>query len=308
MAKSINPFGDDDDQDDDKVDKARIEGFQKRMSDPVPDDDFELEPDDGDDLLDDDDKPTRQDKKRNRYREMQDRVEESERLAREAQERADRLEQQVGGFISQSRTQQEDPLKEYEDRLEQNSKEQGDLYDLYMSKGDKLTDGDREEYARRARKLRDDHAQIIYEKNERRKQLSTPPTNPVVEGIKRRHGDLLDDEQARAVYFGNYSRWRGMNPTAKETPAIFDKLADETRRDLGWERSEPTAGDRARRSASSRAGAGGGGGGGGKGRGIVMDATRKAMADAAYPHIKDPMKRYQHYVNQLARAERAKAG
>lgn len=127
--------------------------------------------------------------------------------------------------------------------------------------------------------------------------------------VMSEHADVVGDQQAQQLFRANW-----MRRLARREPddwGTLEKAMDDTRRELGWSprggRPAPSAGMKRKYSGVSRGGSGGGDGGGGR-QTITMTREAKAMADAAYSHIKDPKKRYQMWVNRAGARAANRAG
>ncbi len=134
-----------------------------------------------------------------------------------------------------------------------------------------------------------------------RQQQGMSPQQIQAMGIQQRmqmdHGDVVGRPTAFAFYQATYREAREKG--APESWETVEKAMAKARQLAGLPpkggRPAPSAGTRAKFEGAPR---GGGAGGAGGGRAVVkMTAQVKELADAAYPHIKDEKKRYQHYAN-----------
>lgn len=327
MAKT-NPFatGKDDDEATDreveKLKKTAREEPEERDDDEDDSDEFEVGGGKDDDDGDDDDEPSRP-SRRERRRERGDnllRVERdrAERAERDAAETRRMLHETINRALPQRS--QEPPKDQVAEQLEQEAKDlqkqQLGLTQRYaaLTSSGKATQAEIDAMQAEGFALKDRMDANAFKRHSRqfgpRQQPGMTEAQVVAAANKARlqteHADVMNHQVAGMYFRAEWMKLldpRGDGSRAGGAPDDWDTLnsaMDKARRLAGLPpkggRPAPTRGQQRKYSGVAR-----GAGGGGDGPTTVkMTSEMKEMADAAYSHIKDPKKRYQHYVNRNA--------
>lgn len=108
------------------------------------------------------------------------------------------------------------------------------------------------------------------------------------------HPDIANDPKAAQAFSGNYQRFLAMGQ--QDGWELVNKVAEATRQDMRMQgkRPAPTAAERSRLTGMSVGSSGASRSGP---KVVKMGKMQQRLADAAFPHIKDEAKRYQHWAN-----------
>ena len=180
-----------------------------------------------------------------------------------------------------------------------------------------LTDEKRKDYKARARKITEEQTELQTARAAIAMGLNRRGVDPAEmqqEAIRAqsqaRHADIFahKNKQALVMYAqGYYAQQQALGKA--DSQDLQDEAMDAAREKFGLQpkfrsSSDRPAPTRHQRSQLSGASSGGGGRGGDNSERTTVKVTRelRAMADAAFPHIKDPTERIKHY----ARLNKAK--
>lgn len=315
-----SPFGYDGDDDDEarKADERLLQNMKSEPQDPAADIEeptvSEPDPETGSLEIDlDEDKPSRLDKKRERYEEMQrERDDHRERLRRLEDENRQMRERLLYSPPSQQPSQQtSDPLKEFDDKIRDARSRQVDKYEAFVAREKPSTEEVRryrEEAFQVEQEIQDLVAQKALARALSKAQASQP--SPEAQELLERHRDVIYHPQAKHKAYSVYLDKVANDPTLERRPADAAKAREEAfdlaRKAFRLGRyavGEPDAADHARH-----------GGGGPRGpsrpgnRGtqkIVLNRDQQRMADELFRHVPQN-KRYQIYAKHLAKQRAGK--
>lgn len=295
------PNGDDDTD----LDEAANEAAEKEMAEAIVADASDTVVQvDGDVSLDDDGapeeeepRPSRKQRRANRYREQEERANAAERERDELRERLDRLEsshrEQVQGFARRVAESGPGPSS-HEDSLAGVYKKQEELLSDYNSllKSGQMTPDVERRYQDRYREIEREKLEAVAREQIQRMQPQIE-NDAQVRAIRERNRDVFGDHRASAWAKGRYEQMVADGEPASE--ATIEKAIDESRRRfrLGGYK-EPTQRDRSRYTGSSPGPAGS------SGRSFALTPQLKEWADETYPHIPES-KRYQHWFNEVGK-------
>lgn len=267
-----------------------------------PDDDDEVEQTPVDDEPAEEDEPrqSRADKKRNRYRELQERAEAAERDRAEMAGRITQMQQLYDEARrappqQQQRTEQRDELSE---KLDSVYREQDLLYRELQARGKTLTQEDISKYEKRARELDEQKHELIADRKLRATgggRAQQDPGAAVGAFLQMQYSDVYGNPQALSWAQARYQMLK-----AEGRPAGFEVLQEvmsETRQRYrlpgGQQQQRQAAPPRASQQARY-AGAPRGGGAGGGEADEQLSVPRKPeyvrMAKSVYSHIAKQMK------------------
>lgn len=252
-------------------------------------------------------KPSRDEKKRNRFRELQERAEAAERRAAEAAERTAKLEGAVQTLSQQRQYQPEQ--RQTQDPLET---ELHTIYDRQealseqieaLAAANKLTPEARDRIRREARALDIRSKEIIVERSQRAQQRQAPEQEQrariaaTAQQLQAEHAKVYAAPNGRALaqkHFYAIVAMRGEPRSEHEQLAMVKEALVEAERELGIRREPPSDAQKHKYGSVSRS-AGGTGGSTEKSsviRGLSPKMAQR-MADAAYGHVNDPNVRLQ---------------
>ena len=299
MGKNSNPFS--------AVDDDDFESATTKEKEPVVD--LDAEPDEPDEP---ERGPSRQEKKSSRTWMNKDDRERLERAAMEAEAKANAATlalQQIAPFIQQAQYQQRPPqVDPIDTEIERASSDRQALdreYEArYKDTRNPLTAEELDKFRKRATDLDDRRTVLLTQKTLR--QSGMAPQNREAEAVRAwlvaNHAEATQNQQAIGWAQGvqQQEQAMGKNPWSVE---VLEKAMDSAERQFklgryknGAQREpDPNLRDRYAgppRSASAAPGRKGD-------RKVVMDKTARAMADAAFPHIKDDRKRWEHWAKQV---------
>lgn len=268
----------------------------------------------------DDDEPVpkssiRQEKKRNRYREMSERAEAADRARAESDARFS----QMMSLYQQTLQAQQRPAApdkdEHESRLESIYREQELLYSELQQKARTLTQSDKDRIEKRARELDSEKIQVAVQKHLRANgggQQSTGAGDTMQAILQLEYPDVTSraDALGWAQAYYQMQRQEGKAASIDLAREAMNKAKARFRIGGGAERRPPPA-------ASARekyAGVGRGGGGHDPDdidrEQVVMSKPFRKMANAKYPLIKDEKKRWDMWAKgpgkRLLASQRAK--
>ncbi len=196
----------------------------------------------------------------------------------------------------------EDPVDAELEGLQQ---QQEDIHKIWTNQYKEMNEDERSSMKKRARRV--DNA--IQEKRfgQLAKRAGLQPARSqqqeqqaqLANRLYSEHNDLYGDATARQVLLGNFAKAKYKGEA--ETMDLHDRVADETREQLGMplrqQRPGPTDQQRRAYAGSTR------GSRGGKSKGMIsMRPEFYAMADASLGHIKDPAKRYSAWARIAGKA------
>lgn len=311
MARhNIDPFAEDDDSGGDDV-ASEVDTFKKELAKEEGksggEDALErLNPPDypeGQELsVDADPEPSRKEKRAERSgfeAAFQGQRDENERLQR----RIEQMEQRFSQPAEPSNAEQTvDPADAQIEALQQ---QQADIHKLWQTGYKDMSDSEKVDMQSRARKVDSSLKQAEFAQLAKQAGLAPARTQQqeknaqLANRLHSENADLYDDPHAHQILLGNFARARRNGE--KESMELHDRVAEETRQELGLPmrgvRPDPTDGQRARLSGRTR------GGGRKTGKGAIgMRKEYYAMADAALGHIRDPAKRYQAWARSAGKA------
>lgn len=192
-----------------------------------------------------------------------------------------------------------------DERVEALQQQQADIHKLWQTGYKDMSDTERAEMQKRARKVDRSLKQIEFGQMARNagfqpaRSQQQEKNAQLANRLHSENADLYDDPHAHQILLGNFAKARRGGEV--ESMALHDRVAEETRAELNMPlrgiRPAPTEGQKQRLSGRSR----GGGTKGSKGS-IAMRKEFYAMADAALGHIKDPAKRYSAWARTAGRS------
>lgn len=237
-----------------------------------------------------------------------------EEQARQANERAQRLEQEIariGGFLqAQQQPQQHDPMQQLNQELEQLNQEQRDIFEQARS-GASLTAEQYDRLNRKSTEIERKKSRVMYQMNDLEMRGSRPdPRHQTQEQVfqaqldrefpdfvgKPREGQLGVAIFRQLVLEGKPNNWDTLH-----------EAAEEARRRLGWPTrsarpvsAAPTQQERQRLIADPK---GGGGGGGEKPTKVRLTKEQLSMAEAWNPTLakQNPTACYQKWWNEIGK-------
>lgn len=311
--RNIDPFSDDDGDDQGGVDKD-VETFKKEVAKGEAEEKgggeeaFERlhaveDYPEGEELsVDEEPKKTRDEKRADRSgleAAFQGQRDENERLNTRMQEMERRLAQPAAQAPSVDEVDPDDS------RIEALQQQQADIHKIWQSGFKDMSETEKAEMQKRARKVDRDLKQTEFGQMARRagyqpaRSQQQEQNAQLANRLHSENKDLYDDPHAHQILLGNFARARRNGE--KESLALHDRVAEETREELKMPlrglRPPPTEGEKARLSGRSR-----GGGTGSKKGTIAMRKEFYAMADASLGHIKNPAKRYSTWARTVGRA------
>lgn len=258
---------------------------------------------------------TREQKKRNRYREQIERADRAERLAQEASERQKLLEQELlqqRQYLQQVATQQQrqpqaDPLEQDLGKLRESRRSLEIEYEREVERYQReRRQMPREEYQKfvdRAEKLDEERVALIAEKRAMARQPD--PNQQAIAAMQRimaaENNDVYGNERALFWARGRYAQYQadGHNDSRE----LHDRVMEEARERFGMKpRSSTRAAardDDERRQKYVGAGRGAAMAPSGERQKFVMNDLHKQIADERYAYIQDPRQRYQKYANEV---------
>ena len=310
--KNVDPF---DSSDDDTSESTREQAseLKKKISAEPADEGVELEVDEEDE--DDEDEPqqaapTRQEKRRNRYRELEERRRDAERRAEEAEHRA-RLAELQHARPQQSQEPQEDP---HEQELNAAYEEQSQLNQEWeevlnaVPAGQAVPTGVAAAYRKRAielqKRINDAHAERVVA---RRQPQGGTQNDFVRQRLEVDYPDIMSNGRAQTYLRARAAQILVERGQEQLTWQVVQEAAEQTMRGFlkkTPQRGAPSANDRQRYTGIGR-GAGSGGSGGG--RSITMDRHQQKMAEGMYPDL--PAKQaHQKWANTVGKKLLANQG
>ena len=269
----------------------------------------------------DDDEPVaktgsvRQEKKRNRYREMSDRAAAAERARQETEARFSQMMSLYERTVaSQQRANTAPEKDEFDAKLEGIYREQETLYTELQIKARTLTQQDKERIERRAKELDAEKIAVSVQKHMRQNgggQQYRGPADTMQAMLQIEFPEVVGHEDALGWAQGYYqmARREGRAASIDLARESMTKARARFRLAGGPERRPPPA------AAAREKYAGVGAGGGGRDTDvdreeITMSKPFRKMANGKYGHIKDEKKRYQMWAQgpgkRLLAAQRAK--
>lgn len=275
--------------------------------DPKPTDDDDLVITAGGDDDDDDDepqretvdqRPSRKERRTNRFREMEERAAAAERKAQELEEK---LERRLAEF-NQQRAAPPPPPPEL--TLQSVYKEQDELHaeytEAYQRYQGNLPAHIQQQFTSRARDIDQKKLRAAFAEEMGRRPAGPSPEDIRMEVLKAKNVDVLGNQRTAKWAHGEYLKL--LSQGAPDNESTLEKACENARYEfkLGG-RGAPTRENKARYTGQS---ASRGGSATEKSSGSVsikMTKEYKKMADAFAPYITDERKRYQHWVNKVGR-------
>lgn len=287
-----NPIFEDDSEDGgNDADKAAVDKMKARIAEaqdeaPVVDDETPViavseEEDDGEERL------SRDEKKRNRFREAQERAEAAEREAAhyrslyETSQRPAPREDPAPG---------EDPkVKEVDNKLAEVRRRQKLLYQEFLAKQGKLSQQEIDQYERDNHSLRDEEGELIYE----RRRLREAPQEEARRKAdaqraiyQQKYGDIYAHERSREALIyaeGVYKQSLVRNAGRKTPEQLMDEAMDAARRDVLRTVKRPAPSESTRRRYAGEPSGPAAGAGDRDVVSVPMTKEYRRMATALYP-------------------------
>lgn len=299
--------------DDDLPEKTEKPGAKERMAERANKAQKELDTDEDAPVIDisdkdddDDDGPVvaspktsvRQEKKRNRYREMSERAAAAERAREETEARFSQMMNLYERTLAAQQRPQAPDKDEFESRMENIYREQELLYTELQQKARTLTQQDKERIERRAKELDAEKISVAVQKHIRQSGAGQPsrgPADTMQAMLQIEYPDVVGHEDALGWAQGYYQMQRREGRAASIDLARESMQKARQRFRIGAQperRPPPPAAARAK-----YAGVGAGGGGGGHDEDddhqqIAMSKPFRKLANGKYGHIKDEKKRW----------------
>jgi hypothetical protein len=243
--------------------------------------------------------PSRDDKKRERGRRFSEEKVQAERERDELRQQNERLLRVLESQRPSGQPASTGPdMKDIEERRQKLTEDRRLVAERIAYLGNKITPEQEKEIIDRVSKIDDELYDLRAEKRERQKQASerSKPQVPEEVGyIRSKFHHVLRNGDAARYAQGEYLRLRAKgHPDGPET---FERSLQEAEREFRLGNTDVSRGQRDKYSGAP-SGAGGNGGSGGP-RTIRMTPDRMKQADAAFPHIKDEKKRYEHFAKTV---------
>lgn len=259
------------------------------------------EPDEEEPGSEDDDReperPTRRDRRQNRYTEMRN---EAAQAREEAAALRGRLEAQEQ-YLRQLREAPARPPEPAKDPVTELAAEKDRLQKQYMAahRAGAVTEEIYASYSQQYHALEQkiSDARLDARLAEREAQLSQQMQE---QAIRAQHSDVFDHPSAARWARGYYEQERAKGRHGDK--ALFDESMEQARATFRLSgRGGPTRETRARFAGTPSAAAGGGSADRAPSGAVTLSKEQRAMANAMYPHIKDPQKRGQLWWNKVGR-------
>lgn len=253
---------------------------------------------------------TREQRKKNRFREAHERAERAEKAALGAEERTKALEQEVLQQrqylqrMSAPQQQQEDPL---ELGIKQNREARRSLeleyehaVERYRRSKQEMPAAEYEKFRERAEQV-DDHRSVLAAHRAMRASQPDPDQQArasIGRILAAENKDVYEHGKAMLWSKGRYAQYQADGHG--DSRELHDRVMDEARERFGMKarKARYEAPDEERRSRYTGAGKGAAPSASG-GQKFTMDSLHKTLADERFSYIKDPKQRYQKYVNEV---------
>jgi hypothetical protein len=262
-------------------------------------------------------KSVRQEKKRNRYREMSDRAAAAERARQETETRFSQMMNIYERTVAAQQRPATPDKDEYDSRLEGIYREQETLYTELQLKQNRLSQQDKDRIEKRAKELDAEKIAVTVQKHMRQNGGGQPargPADTMQAMLQIEYPEVVGHEDALGWAQGYYqmARREGRQASIALARESMDKARQRFR--LGAasnghdRRPPPTAAIREKYAGVGRGGAGPGADD--DREEVVMSKAFRKMANGKYPHIKDEKKRYEMWARgpgkRLLAGQRAK--
>jgi len=260
----------------------------------------------------------RQEKKRNRYREMSERAAAAERARQETEARFSQMMSLYERTVASQSRPQEPQKDEFDDKLDKIYREQETLYTELQLKARTLTQQDKDRIERRARELDAEKISVTVQKQIRASgagQQSNGAASTMQAMLQMEYPEIMAHEDALgwAQSYYQMARREGRMASLDLARESMQKARQRFRIGGGApERRAPPPSAAARAKYAGVGASGGGRDADDERDEVVMSKPFRKMANGKYPHIKDEKKRYQMWAQgpgkRLLAAQRAKHG
>lgn len=224
-----------------------------------------------------------------------------------------RLQQQPTQRTPSAEPQRDPAIEQIDARIGEISARQRHLSTAFQAKqqAGRLTDAEYEQMTTEAQKLQDERMRLVTIRTNREMGLGRAADpqeaarQAMVMQTRARHSDVYEHRDADAIvrYADGYFQMKVAQAARLgrqvNGPELLDESLDKAREAWGMQTraQHHRRPDRAERSRFTGTQTSGGGSGGNQNKTVKITAATRAMADAAFPHIKDPNKRLQHWAN-----------
>jgi len=258
----------------------------------------------------------RQEKKRNRYREMQDRANAAEQARKDTEARFSQMMNLYERTVAAQQRPQAPQQDEHDARLEAIYREQETLYTELQLKARTLSQADKDRIEKRAKELDSEKIAVSVQKHMRQSgggQQSRGPAETMQAMLQIEYPDVVGHEDALGWSQGYYqmARREGRPASIELAREAMQKARQRFR--IGGNGSAPKRPPPTSAIREKYAGVGQGGGGREPDEDreeVIMSKPFRKMANGKYGHIKDEKKRYQMWAQgpgkRLLAAQRAK--
>lgn len=181
----------------------------------------------------------------------------------------------------------------YKAPIDENYAQRTLLFDAFSGKGANATAADRDEYMKESRRLEEANSKLQYQQNRFEDQQAAPAAqDPVMASVEMMNADVIANPVAKAHALAAWATWTAENQNMKPTAGQMEGFMARARAKAGMAARGGGPGPTdAQRSIHTEGGAGARGAGEAATK-IVMSKVHRGMADALYPHIKEPKERY----------------
>jgi hypothetical protein len=319
---------DDDDGGEREANAAALERMNARVSergtnaehiDELPIQEPGEEQDDEDAPEEGEERISRRERRRNRFRELQGQNEELKKRLGTLEELAQRLPDSnaIASQVQQNlqAQQQGDPFEYELQRIRREQTELAELYHAKRSKGELTAEQDRE-YRSRAQDLEDRRVDVIAERKIRQRapQQGLTEQQVVIANLRAQNPDVFGNQRttthAVAVYQQLVAQGfpQDMETANEAIERTREAFSLPSRSGSGRRREPAPTPSQRERYAGSPAGGAGAGRAEPRANTVKITPEVRIMADAAFPHIKDPVARLQKWVNGPGRRIAAAGG
>lgn len=297
-----------DNRDEELADKAAEERLKERAAEKLasPDEPVEIDVEAAEEELEGKvetaaTRESRAERRRNRYREAQERESAANKRAEDAERRYGEMQQMLQQHLRAVAPQQPQAPKEEPLAAELKSlfKEQDLLYRDYNANRERLTAAEHEDFARKGRELQERMLDISTKKTLKEMGIGRAPDEKQVRAaifkqeMEVKHGDVMGDERKRMYADGV---WRQLIAEGRQDDwDTMDECMERTRRKFGMPSKTRRAPSESYKSKLTGAGRGAGASGADKSQVVTMGKEYQIMADEAYRHIKDKNERYKRW-------------
>lgn len=266
-----------------------------------------------DDIDDSVDRPSRAEKKKNRFREAWETAAQAEARAKAAEERSSRIEQELARFRAEAEQfaqehGQRDPIDDpFEAELKSLSLKEKQLGKEWAAVQGNASEELAEQYAERHQQIKDARQRVLFRQEHQKMGASAPPAqDPKVAATRAIMEDEFPDvfKNQKAMFWADaYHRQQLAKGRAADMSLLRESMDAATKEfKLGGRASRgrpPTDEERARYHGAPAGSAGGGGGG--EGKTLRMTPQFQEMARSMYPELaaKDPNLAYQKWAKEV---------